>query len=164
MTTTQAAPQSHVNLSSAELIERAVARGEGRLSANGALVVNTGLRTGRSPKDRYIVDEPSTSSQIDWGNVNQPFDAGKFNALWERVNEYLTSQEHFVSELHVGSDSTHYLPVRVTTETAWQNLFGRTMFVRLRPIIQRLKTSGQFSMPRALSVTLLAMAPTLMAV
>ncbi len=139
MTTTQAAPQSHVNLSSAELVERAVARGEGRLSANGALVVKTGLRTGRSPKDRYIVDEPSTSSQIDWGNVNQPFDAGKFNALWDRVNDHLVSQEHFVSELHVGSDSTHYLPVRVTTETAWQNLFGRTMFVRPQAYNQAVK-------------------------
>ncbi|MGO3003318.1 MAG: phosphoenolpyruvate carboxykinase (ATP), partial [Halomonas sp.] len=119
MTTTQAAPQAHVNLSSAELIERAVARGEGRLSANGALVVNTGLRTGRSPKDRFIVDEPSTRSQIDWGGVNLPFDSDKFSALWNRVDEYLVGQEHFVTELHVGSDSAHYLPVRVTTQTAW---------------------------------------------
>ena len=130
MTTTQAAPQAHVNLSSAELIERAVARGEGRLSANGALVVNTGLRTGRSPKDRYIVDEPTTRDSIDWGSVNRPFDADKFSALWARVEEHLESRDHFVAELHVGSDATHYLPVRVTTETAWQNLFGRTMFVR----------------------------------
>ena len=95
MTTTQAAPQAHVNLSSAELIERAVARGEGRLSANGALVVNTGLRTGRSPKDRYIVDEPSTRDSIDWGSVNRPFDAEKFSALWARVEDYLGSGEHF---------------------------------------------------------------------
>ncbi|HBN61940.1 MAG TPA: phosphoenolpyruvate carboxykinase (ATP), partial [Halomonas sp.] len=112
MTTTQAAPQAHVNLSSAELIERAVARGEGRLAANGALVVNTGVRTGRSPKDRFIVDEPSTRDSIDWGSVNRPFDAEKFSALWARVEDHLSNGEHFISELHVGSDATHYLPVR----------------------------------------------------
>ncbi|MGS2744239.1 phosphoenolpyruvate carboxykinase [Halomonas sp. LS-001] len=130
MTTTQAAPQVHVNLTSAELIERAVARGEGRLSANGSLVVSTGERTGRSPKDRFIVDEPSTRDSIDWGSVNRPFDAEKFATLWARVNDYLESNDNYVSELHVGSDPQHYLPVRVTTETAWHNLFGRTMFVR----------------------------------
>ncbi|TDB04358.1 phosphoenolpyruvate carboxykinase [Halomonas marinisediminis] len=129
MTTPQAS-HAHVNLSSAELIERSVASGEGRLAANGALVVSTGVRTGRSPKDRYIVDEPTTSAKIDWGSVNRPFDAEKFAALWARVETYLTGKEHYVSELHVGSDPDYYLPVRVQTETAWQNLFGRTMFVR----------------------------------
>ncbi|WP_027967204.1 phosphoenolpyruvate carboxykinase [Halomonas halocynthiae] len=131
MNMTQSAPtKAHVNLCSAELIERAVANGEGRLGAQGALVVKTGERTGRSPKDRFIVDEPTTRDEIDWGSVNRPFSADKFGALWARVEEYLNDREHYVSELHVGSDPVHYLPVRVNTETAWHGLFGRTMFVR----------------------------------
>jgi phosphoenolpyruvate carboxykinase (ATP) len=121
---------SFVELCPAELVEYSVLRGEGQFAANGALVVHTGRRTGRSPKDRFIVKEPSTADSIDWGTVNQPVAPDVFDALWDRVQVHLADTTTFVSHLHVGADPEHYLPIEVTTEYAWHALFGRALFIR----------------------------------
>ncbi len=124
----QVAP--HIDLTTPQLIEHAIANQEGILADNGALVVETGERTGRSPKDRFIVKEPSTENDIDWGKVNRPFPADKFDALWDKVEEKLTNSQHYLSHLHVGADDEHGLTVVVRTETAWQHVFARNLFIR----------------------------------
>ena len=118
------------NPTAIQLIEQALHRNEGQLGATGALVVTTGERTGRSPADRFIVNNAVTEHTVDWGTVNRAFDEDRFTALWERVSQHVSHRDRFTLQLHVGAHADHYQPVNVISETAWQCLFANNMFVR----------------------------------
>src|ERR1035437_4842782 len=128
-----AGPQVHKNLPASRLMEIAIKRGEASLAANGALVAVTGARTGRSPKDKFTVDDAVTHSVVDWGRVNQPLSPEKFDALLERVTAHLHGRDLFVQDLYCGADPAYRLPIRVVSEYAWHSLFGRQLFVRPLP-------------------------------
>jgi len=120
----------HIDLQPAALIQQALLRLEGQLTDTGALAVSTGLRTERQPFDRFIVNEPSTNDSIDWGPVNQPISSRQFDDLWSRVSSYLADRDTFSTDLHLGQDPEHYLPICLRTETAWHNLAGQILFIR----------------------------------
>ena len=128
------------NLSAPALAELAVQRGEGRFASNGAIVVETGHRTGRSPKDRFIVDEPSTSESIHWGPINQPISTEIFDALWDRVQVHVGERETITSTLHVGGRS-RTLPTHRSDNRIRMALFiwARTIYLSrlLQPSQQR---------------------------
>ena len=117
------------NLSAPALIEHAIARGEGVLGADGQLLVDTRPHTGRSPKDKFFVREPSSERHIDWNDANAPIDAERFDALWDRVAAYLSEREVYALDCYAGADERYRLPLRVYTELAWHNLFARHLFI-----------------------------------
>lgn len=122
--------KAQVNLSIKELVEAALTRGEGELASNQALVVKTGARTGRSPKDRFIVRDQITDTQVDWNNINQPISPEHFDNLWQKAQKHLESKNaHYVSYLKVGADELG-IPVKVMTELAWHSLFAYVLFIR----------------------------------
>jgi len=123
-------PSIHENLTVEELITVALERNEGEIASNGALLVKTGKRTGRSPLDRFIIEDEITKNTVDWGEVNKPFDSQAFINLWNKVEDYLNARDTFISSLHVGEHIDYYVPVEIRTEWAWHNLFGKQMFIR----------------------------------
>ncbi len=118
-------------LSPDELFDITIASGQGVEAASGALAVNTGEFTGRSPKDRFIVRDSITREKVWWGNVNIPFEPEAFTALYNKVMKHLSDKELFVRDSYVCADENYRLNVRVVTETAWANLFCHNMFLRL---------------------------------
>src|SRR4051812_26400717 len=120
----------HQNLRSAALVEAALKRGEGTLAENGALVVRTGAKTGRSPDDKYVVRSAQTEKDVWWGNVNRPVSAQVFDALLVHAAGHLLGRERFVFDGFVGAAQAHRLPVRVISEAAWIPLSARTLFLR----------------------------------
>ena len=121
---------AHWNYSAAALYEQALIRGEATVAAGGPLVAITGQHTGRSPNDKFIVQESSTSGDIWWGNVNKPITEEAFDRLHVRMTEYLRGREVFVQDLYAGADPEYRLPVRIVTQNAWHNLFAQNMFIR----------------------------------
>ncbi len=113
----------HRNLEPAALVEYALALGEGKLSKTGALVVNTGKYTGRSPKDRYVVDEPSIHDEIAWGDINVPISVDKFDNLYAKMCAYLQKRDVFVFDGFAGANKKYTVPIRVVNELASENLF-----------------------------------------
>ena len=124
---------AHWNLGTAELLEHAIRRKEGLLSSGGALSVNTGQFTGRSPKDKFIVRDELTESTVNWGAVNQPMSSESFGRLYAKVLAYLQGRDVFVQDCHGGADPSYSLPVRVITQYAWHALFARQLFIRPDP-------------------------------
>lgn len=130
--------QVYWNLAVPQLIEHSIVRQEGILASNGALCVNTGKYTGRSPKDKFIVDEPSIHDEIDWNTVNVPIATEKFDLLYKRMLAYVQGKNLYVFDGYVGADPNYQLSVRVINELASHNLFVHQMF--LRPTAEELKT------------------------
>lgn len=134
----------HYQLSVPELIEKSLIRGEGKLTETGALAVDTGEFTGRSPKDRFIVDDEVTHDDVWWGDINIPFDNQKFNHLYLKVLAYLNQQkEIFVRDAMACADERYQLGIRVVTEHAFQNLFAHHLF--LRPDEGSIKSSNEWT-------------------
>jgi phosphoenolpyruvate carboxykinase (ATP) len=123
--------RAHWNLPPAKLIVQTLLRGDGILTDTGALCVDTGTFTGRSPKDRFIVDDATTHADVDWGAINQPLTSEQFAALHHDMATYLAGKPVFVRDAAVGADPESEVRVRVVTEKAWSNLFVSNMFIRL---------------------------------
>ena len=119
------------NLHPAELVEETLALGQGVLTNTGALAIDTGEFTGRSPKDKFIVADETTQDSVWWGGqFNLPFDPIKFDRLFDRMTAYLTGRDVYVRDLFACADPRYRMSVRVVTEYPWSNMFADNMFIR----------------------------------
>lgn len=123
------APIHYTDLTATQLLEHAISREEGELCDNGALRVKTGLKTGRSPKDRYIVKGPTTKDTVQWGPINQSMDPEIFDCLWEDALISLHEHDIFEKKYHVGAHPQHHVTVTVQCNFAWHTLFCDRLFI-----------------------------------
>jgi phosphoenolpyruvate carboxykinase (ATP) len=126
------------NLTPAELVEETLLSGQGTLTDTGALAVDTGEFTGRSPKDRFVVCDATTENSVWWGDINIKFTPENFDRLYDKVTSYLQNKEVYVRDSYACADPKHRLNIRVVTEYPWSNLFASNLF--LRPEASELKT------------------------
>ncbi|WP_368488174.1 phosphoenolpyruvate carboxykinase (ATP) [Clostridium sp. BJN0013] len=126
------------NLPPAKLVELAIKRGEGCLSNKGALIINTGKYTGRSPKDRFIVNQDSIKDKINWGSVNLSIEEKIFDRMYDKVLNYLKGKDIFVFDGFVGALKEYTLPIRVICEKACEALFANQLF--RRPTVEDLQS------------------------
>ena len=122
----------HRNLSMERLVEEGLLNRETHIAMNGASMVDTGVYTGRSPKDKYFVEEDTSKDNIWWGEVNQKIDVSIFNELFQSVRDYYNSEESktYIFDGFGGADKVNRLPIRIIAKKAWQAHFSNNMFVR----------------------------------
>lgn len=118
------------NFSPAELVEDTVINGQGVLTDTGAIAVETGEFTGRSPKDRFVVFDEKTENSVWWGDVNIKFSSAQFDALYNRMKAYLNGRDVYVRDAHACADPQFRINIRVVTEFPWSNMFAYNMFLR----------------------------------
>jgi phosphoenolpyruvate carboxykinase (ATP) len=125
----QSSGKTFWNLTSPELVEEALRRYEGVLASTGPFCAVTSPYTGRSPNDKFVVEEPASKDKIWWGNVNRPISEEHYDRLREKVVDHLSSTDRFVADVHIGADPRYRVPLRVVSEKAWVALFVRNMFI-----------------------------------
>ena len=118
------------NLTPAELVEETIVLGQGVLNDTGALAIDTGEFTGRSPKDRFVVCDEKTENTVWWGDINIKFSEEKFDKLYNRMQAYLSNRTVYVRDAYACADENYRLNLRVVTEFPWSNLFASNMFLR----------------------------------
>jgi phosphoenolpyruvate carboxykinase (ATP) len=130
--------KAHWNLSPDQLIAHSLERGQAKLTRSGAIAIDTGEFTGRSPKDKFTVKDNITEKAVWWNNFNIPFESAKFEQLYQKMIQYFNGKEIYVRDAYACSDERYRMNIRVINEHAWSNLFVYNMF--LRPSSQELDT------------------------
>tara|TARA_Y100000994_G_scaffold249565_1_gene262114 strand:+ start:4437 stop:6068 length:1632 start_codon:yes stop_codon:yes gene_type:complete len=120
------------NLSIERLVEEGLLNGETKIAMNGAAMVDTGIYTGRSPKDKYFVEEDMSKEHLWWGEVNQKIEADIFDELFNKVKDYYNTDTNktYIFDGFGGADKSHQLPIRIIAKKAWQAHFSNNMFIR----------------------------------